>query len=249
MCLTDMLTFEIEKRNMTFAEKTVVVTGAAGNLGKAVAKAFLDQKARVVLVDRDRTTLCREFRQENSHIVFAPVDLLNIEGVQRSIDGVIARSGRIDIVCNLTGGFSMGESVHATSENTWKSMFDLNVQSLLNVSQALVPHMIANGRGCIVNVGAYSALKGMSQMGAYTAAKSAVVRITESMSAELRDRNINVNCVLPSIIDTPANRAAMPEADPHRWVSPGDLAAVILFLCSDAARAVHGAALPVTGLS
>ena len=113
---------------------------------------------------------------------------------------------------------------------------------------SVVPHMLEQGGGKIVNVGAYSAQKGVAQMGAYVAAKSAVIRLTESMAAELRDKNINVNCVLPTIIDTPENRAAMPKADPSRWVAPRDLANVIAFLASDAARAIHGAAVPVTGL-
>jgi NAD(P)-dependent dehydrogenase (short-subunit alcohol dehydrogenase family) len=107
--------------------------------------------------------------------------------------------------------------------------------------------MIAAGRGKIVNIGAVAALAGKANMGAYSASKSAVIRLTESMSAELRDKGINVNCVLPSIIDTPQNRADMPKADPLRWVGPDALAEVILFLASDAARAIHGAAIPVTG--
>jgi NAD(P)-dependent dehydrogenase (short-subunit alcohol dehydrogenase family) len=113
----------------------------------------------------------------------------------------------------------------------------------------VVPAMLAAGGGKIVNVGAYAAKKGVAAMGAYVASKSAVIRLTETMAAELRDKNINVNCVLPTIIDTPDNRAAMPKADPGRWVSPQDLAAVIVFLASDAARAIHGAAIPVSGLS
>jgi NAD(P)-dependent dehydrogenase (short-subunit alcohol dehydrogenase family) len=109
--------------------------------------------------------------------------------------------------------------------------------------------MLKAGHGRIVNVGANAALHGVAGMGAYCAAKSAVIRLTEAMSAELREQGINVNCVLPTIIDTPENRSAMPKADPRRWVAPADLAEVILFLSSDAARAVHGAAIPVTGLS
>jgi len=109
--------------------------------------------------------------------------------------------------------------------------------------------MLAGGGGKIVNVGAGAGQKGVAQMGAYSASKSAVIRITEAMAGELREQNINVNCVLPSIIDTPPNRAAMPDADPKKWVAPGDLAAVITFLCSEQARAVHGVALPVVGLS
>jgi len=109
--------------------------------------------------------------------------------------------------------------------------------------------MLASGGGKIINVGAFTAQKGAANMGAYIAAKSAVIRLTESMAAELREKNINVNCVLPTIIDTPENRAAMPKADPQKWVAPEDLASVIVFLASPAAKAVHGAAIPVTGLS
>jgi len=112
-----------------------------------------------------------------------------------------------------------------------------------------VPHMLKAGGGKIVNIGAYSALSGKAEMSAYIASKSAVIRLTESMAAELRGHNINVNCVLPSIIDTPQNRAAMPKADPSKWVAPAALADVLMFLCSPAARAIHGAAIPVVGLS
>src|SRR5204862_3367006 len=124
-------------------------------------------------------------------------------------------------------------------------MQDLNVRTLLHAVQAVVPGMVARGRGKVVNVGAQAALRGAGGMGAYAAAKSQVLRLTESMAAELREHGINVNCVLPSIIDTPQNRAAMPNANPQRWVSAEALADVIAFLASDAARAIHGAGIPV----
>lgn len=162
---------------------------------------------------------------------------------------MVGRFGRIDVLCNLAGGFRMGDPVHATPAADWDFLFGLNARTLLHMAQAVVPGMIDAGGGKIVNIGAFAAQKGAAQMGAYIASKSAVIRLTESMAAELREKNINVNCVLPTIIDTPENRNAMPGADPARWVAPQDLASVIAFLASDAARAVHGAALPVTGLS
>ena len=131
----------------------------------------------------------------------------------------------------------------------WDFLLDINARTVLNTAKAVVPRMLAAGGGKIVNVGAYAAQKGAAGMGAYIAGKSAVIRLTETMAAELRNGNINVNCVLPTIIDTPENRTAMPDADPARWVAPDDLANVIVFLGSAAARAMHGAALPVTGLS
>jgi NAD(P)-dependent dehydrogenase (short-subunit alcohol dehydrogenase family) len=143
----------------------------------------------------------------------------------------------------------MGDDVHETADDAWERMLDLNVRTLLNACRAVVPHMLERGGGRIVNVGAFAAQKGQAGMGAYVASKSAVIRLTEAMAAELRERGVNVNCVLPTIIDTPANRESMPDADPAKWVAPKDLARVIAFLASDDAHAVHGAALPVTGLS
>jgi len=234
---------------MDFEDRVVLVTGAAGNLGRAVAKTFEDRGARLVLLDRHRDHLEKVFGAEAERRRFAQVDLLDPGQVSATIDQVAARSGRIDALANLAGGFHMGTPVHATPDADWNFMFDLNARTLLNMARAVVPRMLESGGGKIVNVGAFSALKGAAQMGPYIAAKSSVIRITESMAAELREKNINVNCVLPTIIDTPENRASMPKADPARWVAPQDLASVIAFLCSDAARAVHGAAIAVTGLS
>jgi NAD(P)-dependent dehydrogenase (short-subunit alcohol dehydrogenase family) len=143
----------------------------------------------------------------------------------------------------------MGEAVHETTAATWQRMLDLNVNTMLHSAAAVVPVMRRARHGYIVNVGAMSALRGAAQMGAYIASKSALMRLTESMSAELREDGINVNAVLPSTIDTPANRQSMPDADATRWVAPAALAAVIGFLASDDARAVHGALIPVTGLA
>ncbi|MEC8371072.1 MAG: SDR family oxidoreductase, partial [Pseudomonadota bacterium] len=149
----------------------------------------------------------------------------------------------------IAGGFHMGEAVHELPKDKWDLMMDLNARTLLNSVEAVVPGMIEAGAGKIVTIGANAARQGMAAMSAYIVAKSAVIRLTESMSAELRGQGINVNCVMPSIIDTPENRAALPDADPGDWVSPEKLANVILFLCSEEASAVHGAAVPVVGLS
>lgn len=234
---------------MSFVNKTIVITGAAGNLGRAVTQVFMEQGARLVLLDLRADDLQRTFGKDNTAVALAPVDLLDPEAIGVVVDAAVDRYGRIDVLCNLAGGFLMGEPVHETSAASWNAMFDRNVRTLLNMSQAVVPHMSAKGGGKIVNIGAFAAQRGLAGMGAYIAAKSAVIRLTESMAAELREKNINVNCVLPTIVDTPENRAAMPAADPTRWVAPQDLAAVISFLASGAARAVHGVALPVTGLS
>jgi NAD(P)-dependent dehydrogenase (short-subunit alcohol dehydrogenase family) len=234
---------------MTLENRTVIVTGAAGNLGKAVAAAFADQGANLVLVDLKRESLEKAFGSESERRAFAPANLLEMAGATSVAQAALARFGRIDALCNIAGGFRMGEQVHETSDENWNFLFDINSRTVLHAARAVVPHMLSAGGGKIVNVGAFAAQKGAAGMGAYTASKATVIRMTEAMAAELRDRNINVNCVLPTIIDTPENRAAMPKADPRRWVAPADLAAVIVFLASDAARALHGAAIPVSGLS
>ena len=234
---------------MSFGNKTVIVTGAAGNLGRAVAKAFADLGANLVLVDLKPERLERAFGADSEHRLLAPANLLEMSDATRVAHTALDRYGRIDVLCNIAGGFRMGEAVHETSDENWSFLFDINTRTLLHAARAVVPHMIEAGGGKIVNVGAFAAQKGAAQMGAYAASKSAVIRMTEAMAAELREKYVNVNCVLPTIIDTPENRAAMPKADPAKWVAPADLANVIVFLASDASRAVHGAAVPVTSLS
>ena len=228
---------------------TVFITGAAGNLGRAVASTFAERGASLVLVDLNREALEKVFGAADGRRLLLATDLLDQEQVNAAVRTAIERFQRIDVLANIAGGFRMGPPVHETSDQDWTFLLDLNARTLLHTARAVVPTMIRAGGGKIVNVGAYSAQKGAALMAAYTASKSAVIRMTEAMAAELREKNINVNCVLPTIIDTPENRAAMPKADPRRWVAPADLANVIAFLASDAARAIHGAALPVTALS
>lgn len=224
--------------------RVALVTGAAGHLGRAVAAKLAAEGAQLVLIDRQAAAL-EGFRQAGAEVIDA--DLLDASQVQAAVAKGAARFGRIDVLCHLAGGFRMGPMVHETSAQDWGFLMDLNARSLLAVAHAVVPLMLAQGRGSVVTVGAGAALKGVANMGAYCASKSSLMRLTEAMSAELKLQGINVNCVLPSIIDTPENRASMPEADPSLWVAPEALANVIAFLCSDAALAVHGAALPVSG--
>lgn len=226
---------------------TVLITGAGGNLGRAVAQAFAGRK--LALLDRDATVLRQHFGEDSAQRVSLACDLRDADAVAAAVEQASARLGPITALCNIAGGFRMGEAVHETSAATWDFLMDLNARSVLNTARAVVPRMLAAGGGAIVNIGAASAGHGTANMGAYAASKSVVARLTESMAAELRTQGINVNCVLPTILDTPENRVAMPNADPSRWVAPADLAAVIAFLASPAARAVHGACIPVAGLS
>jgi NAD(P)-dependent dehydrogenase (short-subunit alcohol dehydrogenase family) len=231
----------LKYNSMRFDKRVVLVTGAAGHLGRAVAKAFGELGATLVLLDMKQG--------EPGQHLFVQADLRDQQSVQRATEKALERHGRIDVLCNIAGAFRMGSALHEATDADWDFLFDVNARSVLHTARAVVPSMIRNGAGKIVNVGAYAAQKGVAGMGAYVASKSAVIRITETLAAELREKNINVNCVLPTILDTPDNRAAMPDADPSRWVSTHDLAAVIVFLASDAARAIHGAAVPVSGLS
>ncbi|MFO1310766.1 MAG: SDR family NAD(P)-dependent oxidoreductase [Burkholderiales bacterium] len=230
-------------------DPVVVITGASGNLGRALAATFGSRGARLVLIDRRREALDGAFGPEDAQRLHIAADLLDPAAVGAAAQAAVDRFGRVDVLCNIAGGFRMGPPVHETPDADWNFLFDLNGRTLLHAARAFVPHMLQGGGGRIVNVGAFAAQKGVANMGAYVASKSAVIRLTESMSAELRERNINVNCVLPTIIDTPENRKAMPGADTRKWVAPEDLASVVIFLASDAARAVHGAAIPITGLS
>jgi NAD(P)-dependent dehydrogenase (short-subunit alcohol dehydrogenase family) len=232
------------------SNRSVLITGAAGVLGRAVAAHFAAGGARLALLDRDGEALEALVRDlPGATALPLATNLLDSAAVTAAVDQAVGRYGGIEAAVHLAGGFTMGEAVHETTAATWQRMLDLNVNTMLNSAAAVVPVMRRARHGYIVNVGAASAQRGAAKMGAYIASKSALMRLTESMSAELREEGIHVNAVLPTIIDTPANRQAMPKADPNRWVAPDALAAIIGFLASNDARAIHGALIPVTGLS
>ena len=229
--------------------KTVMITGAAGNLGRATADAFDSAGANLVLVDLNGDALETTYPGNENHRIKCAVDLMMPAEIEAAVAQGRDEFGQINALAAIAGGFHMGETVHGLPADKWDLMMDLNARTLLNTTAAVVPGMIDNNSGKIVTIGANAARQGMANMGAYIAANGAVIRLTETMSAELRSKGVNVNCVMPSIIDTPENRGAMPDADPNAWVSPEQLANVILFLCSEEASAVHGACIPVVGLS
>jgi NAD(P)-dependent dehydrogenase (short-subunit alcohol dehydrogenase family) len=232
---------------MAFESSVVVVTGAAGHLGRAVARHFAARGARLLLVDLDRLRLVDAHGQAHERLGLVGADLRDPLQAQAAVQQAQRDWGRVDVLVNVAGGFHSGDAVHEADDAAWTRMHDLNLRTTLNMCRAAVPAMLAGGRGgAVVNVGAYAALRGGARMAAYAAAKAAVQRLTEAMAAELCDQGVRANCVLPTVLDTPDNRAAMPAADASRWVTPDALAEVIGFLASDAARAVTGASLPVT---
>lgn len=230
--------------------KVAIVTGAAGNLGQAVCQALSAQGARIALLGHHLTSLeaTRAGLAAGDSAAFA-LDLIDPRQVEEATNQVMAQFGRIDILANVAGGFTMGPPLHATPDSDWDQMMDLNARTVFHACRAVIPHLLAAGGGCIVNVAARSALKGQGSMAPYCASKAVVIRLTESLAEEHREDGIRVNCVLPGTLDTPQNRAAMPDADPSRWVTTAALADVILFLVSKAARAINGAAIPVYGQS
>ncbi len=221
--------------------KVVVITGASGALGKVVAEIALARGARIAGVDHAASQLAATEKR----IELGGVDLSDATSAKKAIDAAAAHFGRLDALVNIAGGFAF-ETVADGDPRTWQRMYALNVLTALNASRSAIPHLVASGAGRIVNVGAMGALQAGPGMGAYAASKAGVHRLTEALAAEWKGR-ITVNAVLPSTIDTPANRASMPRADFAKWVAPQELADVILFLVSEAASAVTGALLPVNG--
>lgn len=220
----------------------VIITGGLGQLGRAAAHAAKARGARTAVVDH--SPLPGDAPDADLHL--CGVDLTDPSADQRAIDTVHQRLGAVHVLLNIAGGFTW-ETLDGGDPASWGRMHALNVLTAVNTARAALPHLIESGAGRIVNVGAAGAVKAPAGMGPYAAAKAGVHRLTEALAEELKDRNVTVNAVLPSILDTPQNRADMPGVDPAKWVSTEDLAAVMLFLASREARAVTGALLPVTG--
>lgn len=227
--------------------KTVVVTGAFGVLGRAAAIAAVERGASVAAISLDASAPPDLVERLGPNaLVLGGVDLSSYSAARSAMAQVKIKFGRIDALFNIAGGFQW-EAVEGGKAESWDKLFSLNLKTALYACQGALPYLLETGAGRIVNVGAQSALRPVTGLGAYAASKSAVHRLTESLADELKLRGVTVNAVLPSIIDTPANRREMPKADFDRWVKPADLAAVMLFLASDEARVITGALIPVSG--
>lgn len=227
---------------MQLKDQRIVVTGAFGALGAAVARAALDAGAAVAAIGRAAAPPAELAAAK----CFGGVDLSDTESAQRVIDAAAHSLGGLDALVNIAGTFRY-ETLADGNLETWDFLYKVNLRTTVAAAKAALPHLLQHGNGRIVNVGAASALKAGAGVGAYTASKAGVMRFTEALAEELKDRGITVNAVLPSTIDTPANRADMPKADFDKWVKPAQLADVILFLLSDRASAITGALIPVVG--
>lgn len=233
-----------------FKDQTVVITGGAGNLGAALARGFYRAGAHVAVVDRRREVTVEVLGDdvpEGEYCAYITGNLLDEQSVGEMVASILQRFGRIDVLVNTAGGYRAGTPLHDTTTDTWDMMMNLNARTVFYMSRAVIPHMLERQRGRIINVAARAALAGTANQGPYVAAKMAVIRLTETMAAELGGRGVNVNCILPGKMDTPANRAAEPDADHSRWVQPESMANVVLFLASDLAQDINGAAVPVYG--
>jgi NAD(P)-dependent dehydrogenase (short-subunit alcohol dehydrogenase family) len=231
-------------------DRVCIITGSVGNLGMATACQFQQAGAKTVLVDRSQDRLREAFAEiadSANHLLVGGIDLTNPQSLAKLVDQALAKFARLDVLVNTVGGYRGGRPVHTTELADWDFLFNINLRSTLLSCRAVIPQMLKQESGKIINVASRDGLRGSAGYAAYSASKSAVLRLTESLADELKASNINVNCIMPGTIDTPQNRAAMPNSDFSKWVEPAAVAEVIAFLASDASRAITGAALPVYG--
>ncbi len=238
-------------KNSDFTGKVVLVTGSSGGLGIDVGQTFLKTGASLVLTYYSDTSLplLQKICGTPKNLFLLRGDFKKEEDVKTLVSEVVKRFGRIDVLANVIGGYIAGKPVAEIEESEWDEMMDLNLKTAFLLSKHVVAQMLKQSSGKIVHVAARPGLKGTGFDAAYVASKAGVIRLVESLSEEVKSKGINVNCILPSIIDTQENRIAMPGADYAKWVKPIDIAKVILFLASDEARPITGAAIPVYGLA
>ena len=236
---------------ITLNDKIILITGVTGALGRSTAKCFQQAGATLAITGRSADKLAQletELKLGSDHHAQA-CDLTDLQQCTQMIDTLIERYGRIDALLNVAGGFAMGKTVDTLTDEDFNAMFEMNFTSSFNTCRAVMPHMIQQGHGNIVNVSARAAIAGKGKMAPYCISKSAVVTLTESLAAEHHSDDININCILPGTIDTAINRADMPNADHSTWVPCEDLAHSMLFLTSPLARSINGAVIPVYGKS
>jgi NAD(P)-dependent dehydrogenase (short-subunit alcohol dehydrogenase family) len=234
-----------------FSNKVVLVTGGTGGLGRAVTLAFLHEGASVIAsyIKKDEADALRDAVGPNAHLEILPLDATDEAACRALVDGITARYGRLDILVNTIGGYAAGKPAWETEAKIFELMLTLNLRAGYNMISAAVPAMLRRKSGAIVNIASKAAFDHAPGAAAYATSKSAALTLFDCLAQDLKGTGVRANSVLPSIIDTEPNRKAMPDADFSKWPKPEEIAQVILFLCSDEARVVHGAAVPVYGQS
>lgn len=243
---------EIPTKSRFFRDKTALVTGATGSLGRVVVKGLLEQGAFVVVPYRDEgrfQELVGYVGGGKDQLTGIPTDVTDEQDVQKLAADAIQKHGRVDILLNIAGGYLGGADLASTQEKDWDFLMRINLKSAFLCSKAVLPFMVKANYGRIVNVAARPAVenKGRIKSGAYAVSKAGVVVLTETIAEEYKKFNITANCIVPSTIDTPANRRDFPAADFSKWAKPEEIAAVVLFLISDEGGIANGAAVPVYG--
>jgi len=240
------------KSEMTATARVVLVAGGTGGLGRAVSLAFLEEDARVFVTYRKQEELdiLKNLAVgKGSQLNGFSADVTNEAEVGKLVEGIVARHGRLDVMVNTVGGYAGGVKLWELDTKVFDQMLALNLRAGYALSRAAVRVMLKQGSGAIVNIAAKAAIDHGAGAAAYAASKAAAVAMMDSLAEDLKGTGIRVNSVLPSIIDTEANRKAMPKADFAKWPKPEDIARVIVFLCGDDAKVIHGAAVPVFGTS
>jgi NAD(P)-dependent dehydrogenase (short-subunit alcohol dehydrogenase family) len=232
-----------------FSGKVVLITGGTGALGRAVAQTFGTSNATTVV-----TYIIEEEREDVKSKIktiaeLVKADITKEDQAKKLVSHVIKTYDRIDVLVNVVGGYLGSKTVAELDETEWDKMMSMNLKSAFLISKHVIPLMVAAKHGKIVHISSRTGLKSDGYDSAYSASKSGLIRLVESISEEVKEHNINVNCILPSIIDTEANRNAMPNSDFSKWVKTEDLANLVLFLCSDEAKVINGAAIPAYGLA
>ena len=236
--------------NSRFSEKIALIAGGTGALGRAVTLAFIREGAKAVVTYRDEKELAELMRLAGSSasaVQGQHADVTDTTAVEGLIAGIVGEHGRLDIVVNTVGGYAGGLKLWETDKRTFELMLGLNLKSGFALARAAVPVMLQQKQGVIITIAAKAAIDHAAGAAAYAASKAAAVAMIDCLAADLKGTGVRANSVLPSIIDTEANRRAMPDVDPSNWPKPEDIAKVILFLCSDEGKLVHGASVPVYG--
>jgi NAD(P)-dependent dehydrogenase (short-subunit alcohol dehydrogenase family) len=238
-------------KDYDFEGKVVLVTGGTGALGREVSLAFLKSNAVAAIthvIDKEIPQLESKLGDLMKNVILIKADISDEQQITKTVSDVVKKYGRIDILVNLVGGYLGGKKVTEMTEKEWDLMMNINLKTAFLVSKHVVAQMVRQNSGKVIHVAARLGLKGISGNSAYGASKSGLIRLVESLSDEVKGNNINVNCIMPSIIDTDANRRDMPDADFSKWVKPSEIVRVILYLASEDSRPIHGAAIPVYGL-